>query len=55
MLVYGELYDILSELGASRVYIVQPHPLGHEELLTIGFEVKKRNRSYERKSSRYEN
>lgn len=42
MLVYGELYDLLSEIGASRVYIIQPHPLGHEELLTIGFEVKRR-------------
>lgn len=42
MLVYGELWNILHETGASRVYIVQPHPLGHEEMLTIYFEVKRR-------------
>ena len=41
-LVFGELWDVLHELEADRVYIVQPHPLGHEELLTIYFEVKKR-------------
>ena len=41
-LVFGELWDVLHELDADRVYIVQPHPLGHEELLTIYFEVKKR-------------
>lgn len=41
-LVFGELWDVLHEVDADRVYIVQPHPLGHEELLTIYFEVKKR-------------
>ena len=42
MLVYGELWDLLYDLKADRVYIVQPHPLGHEEMLTIYFEVKRR-------------
>ena len=42
MLIFGELWDVLHETEASRVYIIQPHPLGHEELLTIAFEVKKR-------------
>lgn len=42
MLVYGELWDLLYEIKADRVYIVQPHPLGHEEMLTIYFEVKRR-------------
>lgn len=41
-LVFGELWNVLYETGASRVYIVQPHPLGHEEMLTIHFEVKRR-------------
>lgn len=41
-LVFGELWNVLYETGASRVYIVQPHPLGHEELLTIYFEVKRK-------------
>ncbi len=42
MLVYGELWDLLYDIKADRVYIVQPHPLGHEEMLTIYFEVKRR-------------
>lgn len=42
MLVYGELWDLLYEIHADRVYIVQPHPLGREEMLTIYFEVKRR-------------
>lgn len=42
MLVFGELWDIMHDTKASRVYIVQPHPLGHEEMLTIAFEVKKK-------------
>lgn len=41
-LVFGELWNVLYETGASRVYIVQPHPLGHEEMLTIHFEVKRK-------------
>ena len=27
-IVYGELWSVLHELDADRVYIVQPHPLG---------------------------
>lgn len=42
MLVYGELWNVLYETGANRVYIVQPHPLGHEEMLTVLFEVKRK-------------
>lgn len=42
MLVYGELWDVLYKLKADRVYIVQPHPLGNEEMLTIYFEVKRK-------------
>lgn len=42
MLVFGELWDIMHCTKASRVYIIQPHPLGHEEMLTINFEVKKK-------------
>lgn len=41
-IVFGELWNVLYETGASRVYIVQPHPLGHEEMLTIYFEVKRK-------------
>lgn len=41
-LVYGELWNILHELDADRVYIVQPHPLGNESLLSIYFEVKRK-------------
>lgn len=38
--VLGELYRVLLETGADRVYIVQPHPLGHIAFLSIQFEVK---------------
>lgn len=38
-LVYGELWNILYELKADRVYIVQPHPLGNESMLSIYYEV----------------
>lgn len=42
MLVYGELWELLYQLKADRVYIVQPHPLGNEEMVTVYFEVKRR-------------
>ena len=42
MLVFGELWDVMHDTKASRVYVIQPHPLGHEEMLTIAFEVKKK-------------
>lgn len=41
-IVYGELWNILYELDADRVYIVQPHPLGNESLLSIYYEVKRK-------------
>jgi len=41
-IVYGELHSILHELNADRVYIVQPHPLGNESLLSIYYEVKRK-------------
>lgn len=40
MVIFGELWSLLYETGADRVYIVQPHPLGDEEMLTVYFEVK---------------
>lgn len=40
--VFGELWRILYELKADRVYIVQPHPLGHMAFLSIQFEVKRK-------------
>jgi hypothetical protein len=40
MVIFGVLWDVLYEIGADRVYIVQPHPLGHEEMLSIYYEVK---------------
>lgn len=42
MLVFGALWDLMHDIKADRVYIVQPHPLGNEEMLTIYFEVKHR-------------
>lgn len=42
MIVYGELWDLLYGLKADRVYIIQPYPLGHEETLSIYFEVKRK-------------
>lgn len=41
-IVYGELWTLLHELQADRVYIVQPHPLGNEDFLSIYFEVKRK-------------
>lgn len=38
--VFGQIWKILYNLGADRVYIVQPHPLGHPAYYTIQFEVK---------------
>lgn len=40
--VFGELWRILYELKADRVYIVQPHPLGRIAFLSIQFEVKRK-------------
>lgn len=41
-IVYGELWRVLHDLNADRVYIVQPHPLGNESLLSIYYEVKRK-------------
>lgn len=41
MVVYNTLHNIRVELGADRVYIVQPHPLGNESMLTIYYEVRR--------------
>ena len=41
-LVYGELWEVLHELKADRVYIVQPHPLGNESMKSIYFESKRK-------------
>ncbi len=41
-IVYGELWNILHELNADRVYIVQPHPLGNESFVSIYYEVKRK-------------
>lgn len=37
--VFGELWNILHQANADRVYIVQPHPLKRSAFLTIRFEV----------------
>lgn len=40
--VHGELWQILHELHADRVYIVQPHPLGNESMVSVYFESKRK-------------
>lgn len=40
--VFGELWRILFEVKADRVYIVQPHPVGMPSHLSIQFEVKRK-------------
>lgn len=40
--VFGEMWRVLFETKADRVYIVQPHPLGHSSFLSIQFEVKRK-------------
>jgi hypothetical protein len=37
--IYRELYNLLHDLHADRVYIVQPHPLGNEDSLSVYYEV----------------
>lgn len=41
-IVYGELWNILHELNADRVYIAQPHPLGNESFVSVYYEVKRK-------------
>lgn len=38
--VFGSLNKVLLGTGADRVYIVQPHPLGHAAYLSVQYEVK---------------
>lgn len=40
--IYGEIADLKREVDANRVYIIQPHPLGNESLVSIYFEIKDR-------------
>ena len=40
--VFGELWRVLYETKADRVYIVQPHPLGNIAFLSVQFEVKRK-------------
>lgn len=37
--IYGLLWQLLHDLKADRVYVVQPHPLTHREYLSISLEV----------------
>ena len=41
-IVHGELWEALHRLHADRVYIVQPHPLGNESMVSIYFESKRK-------------
>lgn len=41
-IVHGELWEVLHRLKADRVYIVQPHPLGNESMVSIYFESKRK-------------
>lgn len=41
-IVMYEIWEALHKLKATRVYIVQPHPLGHESMLGIYFEAKRK-------------
>lgn len=41
-IVHGELWETLHELHADRVYIVQPHPLGNESMVSVYYESKRK-------------
>lgn len=41
-IVFGELWRVLYETHADRVYIMQPHPLGHVAFLSVAFEVRRK-------------
>ena len=41
-IIHGELWAALHDLQADRVYIVQPHPLGNESMVSIYFESKRK-------------
>lgn len=40
--IYFDLYRILIDLKADRVYILQPHPLINNHYISVGFEVKQK-------------
>ena len=40
--IYFDLYRILIDLKADRVYILQPHPLINNHYVSVGFEVKEK-------------
>ncbi len=42
-IIIRELYNLLHNLHADRVYIVQPHPLGNEESISIYYEVTRKS------------
>lgn len=48
--IYGELWEILHEIKADRVYIVQPHPLVNYLFVSISAEVKRKGISSMRDS-----
>lgn len=48
--IYGELWELLHELKADRVYIVQPHPLVNYLFVSISAEVKRKGISSMRES-----
>ena len=39
--IYGVLWEVLHELHADRVYILQPHPLSNNMFLSISMEVRR--------------
>lgn len=39
--IFGQIWQLLHDLRADRVYIVQPHPLTNNEFLSISLEVKR--------------
>ena len=41
-IIFGELWKILHETHADRVYILQPHPLGNECYVSVYYEVKRK-------------
>lgn len=39
--IYGVLWQLLHDLGADRIYILQPHPLVNSMFLSVSLEVKR--------------
>ncbi len=38
---FGALWNLLHDIGCDRAYIIQPHPLGNESMLTVYYEVRR--------------